>query len=791
MLTIRIRKYFFLEMMTGGIVLLSCLWFLIPNGLQARYYDNQKSRETPILEQREQTISLQRVKQQKALFPQTNFSVTWHGWIRIDFPGTYIFSTDSDDSSALFIDDRLIVDNAGLQKRTGAITLSEGMHRIRCHYQQGKGNYSLQVSWISPQDTIERTIPKNLLYAQIYSSFLPLPLITFALKHFLAAYLACWLLLLLHILQLIGHQKRANLCSFANQIIRPFGITLMAILLAAFLSVLWIWPQRGLNGRYFDTPDWTGEPFLSSCDRRIDLEKISQQQDDFPQHDFSIAWHGFIRIDQEGQYAFSTLSDDGSSVFIDGKMIVDNGGFHASRRRSGMVALSKGLHAIRINYFQGAGDYELKVFWRPPNKPESNLPPLLLYRRPFPIRGLGMITRNLFVLYPLSWLFLGALMLRQRLVRHREDLHALLRQSAKNVAFSTMLFLIFVLLAEGGFRLVLYIRENRKDLQALLKESEAAEFTGGNHVLSLKGMIQASPYEGMVYELKPLLRGMFAGAPLNINARGWRDYEYPYKKNEGVFRIAMLGDSCLFGWGIKMEETTPKVLERQLNRQFSPRKYEVLNLGVPGYNTAMEVELFYRKSLAYSPDMVILHFFDNDYDLPLFMKKPMNYSSLRKFYLFDFIYARYQTLQGRQNEDAIDDPNYDENPAVLEQFQEMSGVRGFTKAMMRLVELAKARHIPLIVYSAKAYPGLHASYRPYSSATEQLALITRLSKEYDFSFVNSYPYYVKYMERHPGINFPMDFKIPEDIVHFNAIAHSLDAEALYDFLATPNIARLQ
>jgi hypothetical protein len=64
-----------------------------------------------------------------------------------------------------------------------------------------------------------------------------------------------------------------------------------------------------------------------------------------------------------------------------------------------------------------------------------------------------------------------------------------------------------------------------------------------------------------------------------------------------------------------------KVLERQLNELSSGKKYEVINFAVPGYNTAIEVEVFKQECLRYDPDLVIMHFNTNDYDVPGFMNR--------------------------------------------------------------------------------------------------------------------------------------------------------------------------
>ena len=66
-----------------------------------------------------------------------------------------------------------------------------------------------------------------------------------------------------------------------------------------------------------------------------------------------------------------------------------------------------------------------------------------------------------------------------------------------------------------------------------------------------------------------------------INSQGMRDYEYPYQKGKDVFRIAVLGCSRTYGYGVNMEETYSKVLESMLNEKH--KKVEVLNFGVNGY----------------------------------------------------------------------------------------------------------------------------------------------------------------------------------------------------------------
>lgn len=76
-----------------------------------------------------------------------------------------------------------------------------------------------------------------------------------------------------------------------------------------------------------------------------------------------LQFNGFLNIEQEGNYVFRLISDDGGFLYIDNKQIIDNDGYHGARPRDGEVILKKGKHPIRINYFEGGGGYTLSLQW--------------------------------------------------------------------------------------------------------------------------------------------------------------------------------------------------------------------------------------------------------------------------------------------------------------------------------------------------------------------------------------------------------------------------------------------
>ncbi|QPH55311.1 Hint domain-containing protein [Pontivivens ytuae] len=78
---------------------------------------------------------------------------------------------------------------------------------------------------------------------------------------------------------------------------------------------------------------------------------------------FGIRYKGTIEIGagDAGTYTFSTASDDGSKVFIDGVEVVDNDGLHGVRTRSGTIDLTEGTHDIEILFFENSGGESLVV----------------------------------------------------------------------------------------------------------------------------------------------------------------------------------------------------------------------------------------------------------------------------------------------------------------------------------------------------------------------------------------------------------------------------------------------
>ena len=97
-----------------------------------------------------------------------------------------------------------------------------------------------------------------------------------------------------------------------------------------------------------------------------------------------------------------------------------------------------------------------------------------------------------------------------------------------------------------------------------------------------------------------------------VNSQGLRDKEYSIQKPAGVYRIIMLGDSFVEGYGVNLEDNYGKVLEKMLNEN-SGKKIEVINAGISGWSPLSQYLYLLEYGIKYQPDLVILNFNSTDF----------------------------------------------------------------------------------------------------------------------------------------------------------------------------------
>jgi len=123
--------------------------------------------------------------------------------------------------------------------------------------------------------------------------------------------------------------------------------------------------------------------------------------------------------------------------------------------------------------------------------------------------------------------------------------------------------------------------------------------------------VAADPLIG--HEHVPNRQARLMGVDFRTNSQGLRDREFSVERVPGKLRIAMLGDSLTVGWGVPVDDTFAKRIERMYAA--AGIDAEVINFGVGNYNTVQEVQAFLAKGHRYRPDIVVLNYFVNDAEL--------------------------------------------------------------------------------------------------------------------------------------------------------------------------------
>jgi alpha-L-fucosidase len=140
-------------------------------------------------------------------------------------------------------------------------------------------------------------------------------------------------------------------------------------------------PAPGLKYSYFEG-DWDRLPEFSSL--RPTKEGMIPDFDLKPRGKpeyFGFEYRGYVRIPETEVYEFSTISDDGSRLYIGNTLVVDNDGPHGSTEKSGVIALAAGWHPIRVTYFNKTGGLELKINYVSTKLKKQTVPAAALFHR--------------------------------------------------------------------------------------------------------------------------------------------------------------------------------------------------------------------------------------------------------------------------------------------------------------------------------------------------------------------------------------------------------------------------
>jgi len=186
--------------------------------------------------------------------------------------------------------------------------------------------------------------------------------------------------------------------------------TLLVVVLAIGDRLI---PTRsGLTGTYYANAGWSDPAAFSIRDPEPSNERLTAAWRGAPPQVFSVIWTGSLLAMHDGLYALATISDAESSVFVDGQMVVDNAGTRSGPRgATGVVSLTRGVHAIYVRYAQEGRPLQFDLLWARAGEALERVPSWALTPRRVSFEAFVASAGLRRTLAAAEWLWVGAIVL--------------------------------------------------------------------------------------------------------------------------------------------------------------------------------------------------------------------------------------------------------------------------------------------------------------------------------------------------------------------------------------------
>lgn len=322
------------------------------------------------------------------------FGFVFEGYIWITTQGDYTFYTNSDDGSKLWINDQQVVNNDGRhgrQDREGSVNLSAGRHKIKVAFFQANQGYGLDVSYRGPDTGGSKTIIAGDALCSTNSA--PSPSGLEAPVDLQATTVSGSEIYLTWTDNNGGdasyevYRKKEDGAYVLVETLAPGTETFEDTNLEA--STTYYYRLRAIsaagesdytdNGRltyaYYEGT-WDKLPNFSALTPIMTGEINNFDISIAPKADyFAFKFDGKILIETPGAYTFYTASDDGSQLYINGDLVVQNDYLQSHTERSGNYTFqSPGAYDISVRYFEKNGGQSLDVKYAGPSNPKGFIP---------------------------------------------------------------------------------------------------------------------------------------------------------------------------------------------------------------------------------------------------------------------------------------------------------------------------------------------------------------------------------------------------------------------------------
>ncbi|MEM7130699.1 MAG: PA14 domain-containing protein [Chloroflexota bacterium] len=277
-----------------------------------------------------------------------HYQVRYVGCVGIPTSGTYTFYVTSDDGTALFIENQLVIDNTGKigadsnygpREASGTVTLQPGWRQFELKYNQFDAGRALIVEYEGP-GLSRQVIPNDLLGCS--SGPVPTP------------------------------GPTALPTAIPTPTPDPNAPALPESGIWYGLYEAWLTEEM-----FTAAFDWSGQTLVGSGTlNNFDVNVNNPGRD---QH-YQVRYLGCVGIPASGTYTFYVTSDDGTALFIENQLVVDNVGKigadsnYGPREASSTVTLEPGWRQFELKYNQFDAGRALTVEYEGPGLARQVIP---------------------------------------------------------------------------------------------------------------------------------------------------------------------------------------------------------------------------------------------------------------------------------------------------------------------------------------------------------------------------------------------------------------------------------
>lgn len=129
--------------------------------------------------------------------------------------------------------------------------------------------------------------------------------------------------------------------------------------------------KTGLSGRYY-----SANGVIERNDKTIDFNWGAGALGNGVTADNALVnWVGTVAVPTTGEYTFTSLSDDGFSMHVDGQNIINDWTTHSPKENSGKIRLEAGKeYSVSAAYFEKTGNAVVRLYWTGPGIAKSIIP---------------------------------------------------------------------------------------------------------------------------------------------------------------------------------------------------------------------------------------------------------------------------------------------------------------------------------------------------------------------------------------------------------------------------------